>query len=804
MRFAAAICAALLCLCASGVPIGLRTAMWGDDVVSLETFELMFGDHTIVAFDDSDNIVVTLTNDVSGTVEIPDNVGAVTIDLNGHNMVGDDGALGETALPSGPAIRIVKGDGESSGGVAATRLAIVDTSEGEKGRIAGGGESAGIEVAEDAATGVKLDVEDGVGVFNGDGSEQELKPKLVGAGKVTTPKTWKVGQKVTWKATADKGSVFARWEGPLVDSLNLTKNERRNPSLAFAVPEDFETNMVTAVFLPIDDDGLYSLGITQAEFDLKETVSDVWVTDDSQSYVTATASGLPTGLKFNAKTLQITGAPTKGGVYWVQIKAKNASGYQWAENVKVTVSGDGKEAKEPKLTRTAYHPLTVICATEGGTASGTGVYAEGKKVTIKATPAKGYVFAGWYETAAEAKDGGRGAIALTSSMSVVVPEMRYVFAKFVTADEDRESIRLEVSGVEMEAAGAGRPPYQTNIWAGMYVEWPVAASALSETKVKVAGLPAGLKFTDKDIMKNGSKTEVEIPANTIYGAPTAASKIGRDGLAAPYQVKITVTTAGKASQTYQVGIVVDALPAWAVGTFNGGLANVTVAANGKISGKLMKDGETWTLSGAAFETICEWRIPYNNGHVGEEEGLWRPGDTGRSFGATVVAKYGKSVATNYVEVSETRFADATSETGYRTRGVATVRPASAPSQDSVPMEWTAWQNLWRTEPWKTMAKAFAKAPALEIEIEDGAGGTVTLKFAASGAVTASGKFVTGKDARGRDVVHSATCSSVLIPDEDGAPAAYRVHIYFPPKAGKFEGHAADIPLVWNGDAFGAR
>jgi hypothetical protein len=544
---------------------------------------------------------------------------------------------------------------------------------------------------------------------------------------------------------------------------------------------------------------------------LQAAVSDVWVTDDSQSYVAATASGLPTGLKFNAKTLQITGTPTKGGVYWVQIKAKNASGYQWAENVMVTVSGDGKEAKEPKLTRTAYHPLTVICATEGGTASGTGVYAEGKKVTIKATPVKGYVFAGWYETAAEANGGGHagrvtlpGADYRSSSMSVVVPEMRYVFAKFVTADEDRESIRLEVSGVEMETAGAGRPPYQTNIWAGMYVEWPVAASALSETKVKVAGLPAGLKFTDKDIMKKGSKTEVEIPANTIYGAPTAASKIGRDGLAAPYQVKITVTTAGKVSQTYQVGIVVDALPAWAVGTFNGGLANVTVAANGKISGKLMKDGETWTLSGAAFETICEWRIPYNNGHVGEEEGLWRPGDTGRSFGATVVAKYGKSVATNYVEVSETRFADATSETGYRTRGVATVRPASAPSQDSVPMEWTAWQNLWRTEPWKTMAKAFAKAPALEIEIEDGAGGTVTLKFAASGAVTASGKFVTGKDARGRDVVHSATCTSVLIPDEDGAPAAYRVHIYFPPKAGKFEGHAADITLAWNGAEFTLR
>ena len=309
---------------------------------------------------DDGSSVVTLTNDVSGTVEISDNVGAVTIDLNGHDMVGGGGFI-ETALP-GPAIRIVAGDGEG----ATTQLAIVDTSEGEKGQIAGGGESAGIEVAEDAATGVKLDVEEGVGVFNGDGSEQELKPKLVGTGKVTVPKTWKVGQKVTWKAAADKGSVFARWEGALVDSLNLTRNERRSPSLAFAVPEGFETNMVTAVFLPIDDDGLYSLGITQAESELegqaagghagrvtlpdvlleKGIATNLWVTDDSQSYVTASLSGLPTGLKFDAKKMCITGAPSKGGVYWVQIKAKNASGYQWAENVKVTVTGGGAEAKE--------------------------------------------------------------------------------------------------------------------------------------------------------------------------------------------------------------------------------------------------------------------------------------------------------------------------------------------------------------------------------------------------------------------------------------------------------------------------
>ena len=39
----------------------------------------------------------------------------------------------------------------------------------------------------------------------------------------------------------------------------------------------------------------------------------------------------------------------------------------------------------------------------------------------------------------------------------------------------------------------------TNVMAGVYLAWPVAASALSETTVKVAGLPSGLKFTAKPI-----------------------------------------------------------------------------------------------------------------------------------------------------------------------------------------------------------------------------------------------------------------------------------------------------------------
>ena len=353
-------------------------------------------------------------------------------------------------------------------------------------------------------------------------------PKLVGMGKVTVPKSWKTGQKVTWKATADKGSVFARWDGLLVDSLNLTVNERRNPSLAFAVPEGFDTNMVTAVFIPIDDDGLYSLGITQTEFELKEAVSDVRVTDDSQSYVTATASGLPTGLKFDAKKMAITGTPTKSGVYWVQIKAKNASGYQWAENVRVTVSGGGTEAKEPKLTRAVYYPLTVICANEGGTVSGTGVYAEGKKVSVKATPAKGYVFAGWHETANSEKgtvNGVDGADYRSASLNMTVPETRYVFALFATKEDDADSLNVAVEDVTTEKDGT------------IALDLGACVASLSLPKLAVSGLPSGVKYDAKTLKLTGKATKPGVYTVTVKATNAAVTK-ATDASTATFRIMV--------------------------------------------------------------------------------------------------------------------------------------------------------------------------------------------------------------------------------------------------------------------------
>lgn len=308
-----------------------------------------------------------------------------------------------------------------------------------------------------------------------------------------------------------------------------------------------------------------------------------------------TVTGLPAGFKWtdkdivDAKTKAVVpaysfyGAPTTPGSYTVSF----------------TKTVDGvKHLATSTFTVLDLPALTIeVEGTGTGKVSGAGSYAANKKVALKATADKDCVFMGWYD--------GDECVSKLASYSLVMPETDLALvAKFTTSEEDAANIKLSVDGEELRRVEDSAPYQVTNI-CGVAMNWPVEADALSATTVKVAGLPSGLKFTAKDIMKKGSKTEVEIPANTIYGAPSAASKTDKNGNVTPSTVKITVTTAGKSTANYVIALVVDPLPAWAVGSFEGhvmefGVATMSVTSAGKVSGKIACDGTNWTFKADSF------------------------------------------------------------------------------------------------------------------------------------------------------------------------------------------------------------
>ena len=317
-------------------------------------------------------------------------------------------------------------------------------------------------------------------------------------------------------------------------------------------------------------------------------------------------SGLPAGFKYDAKTLTISGAPTKPGSYTVTFT-------KTVNKVKHTATATFTVGNMPVLT---------IESVGAGSASGAKAYLANAKVSLKATPEKGSIFRGWYD--------GEALLSQAASYTYQMPETdKTLIAKFISATDDASGATATVDGLAFDSS---RLTAETNITAGVYLAWPVAVEGTLTpvASVKVTGLPSGLKFADKDIMKKGSKTEVEVPANTIYGTPTAASKKDKAGAVVPSRVKITVTTAGKTTVVYAIALTVDPLPDWAVGTFYGALrqvdrdeqgavivdlngerhdwydiiGTVTIADNGKVSGKLkLPEGEVCSFTFPCISSI---------------------------------------------------------------------------------------------------------------------------------------------------------------------------------------------------------
>ena len=154
----------LLMLCMVGaavfsayaMPIGLRIAMMGRAAerqpsaqlpqAPVELLDAFAGLPVAIESDGDDGWKVTIMNDIDSAklpLEIPDKLGNVTIDLNGHDLKGEDGKSAIVIVPGG-------------GGGTPTQLAIVTT--GGDAVVKGGSGADAIEIADGANAGVKADV----------------------------------------------------------------------------------------------------------------------------------------------------------------------------------------------------------------------------------------------------------------------------------------------------------------------------------------------------------------------------------------------------------------------------------------------------------------------------------------------------------------------------------------------------------------------------------------------------------------------------------------------------------------------
>ncbi len=458
-------------------------------------------------------------------------------------------------------------------------------------------------------------------------------------------------------------------------------------------------------------------------------------------------TGLPPGLKWTDKAItdKTYGAIPAHSVYGAVTKAYPTA---WTAYFTKTV-GKVKHTATATFYVDSFRLLNVS-ADGFGQVKGGGGYPAFAMASLGAKADPGYVFSGWYEL-----DGANQELLSRSAAykyEVGLSLESTVYGKFITVEEDAKNVSATIITPDLGYALTTDYTYNIKIPCGVLVMWSLKVDALSETKVRFARLPTGLKFTDKEVY---DKTIGEtIPANTIYGYPTKPQAI-------PYPVRLTVVTAGKTTKEYNINVDVKERDSWATGTFSGGSsggqASITIADAGKISGKWIDlGGSTFTLSAGGFSEYDE-----------------------------DAKKYTFSLA---VKGSDVPIPARLTQSGV-------IEFLNGSKADLYP------QIAWKTDdPWKTIGPKLAKSAGLTFTEKYGDDQYVfTLKFAADGSVKATCAY-TGADG----VKASASGSSLFTPTNypypDDGPFDGLIHLCLPRK-GKFPGWAKRLSVTWTGTGF---
>ena len=204
---------------------------------------------------------------------------------------------------------------------------------------------------------------------------------------------------------------------------------------------------------------------------------------------TLKVSGLPAGVKYDDKSAprMLSGTPTKPGNYTLTFTAKIVDG------------GETRDAVATAFITVKDYPTVAAvigdaAAAAGNKVSGAGSFPTGKKTTLKATAAKGWVFAGWGEGS-----GLSGLAALNPSLAYVsgTADLTEIEATFIEVRDD--GLFVDDPGVVVVAKGV---EVSTNLVS-------LITTSRSLPSITVKGLPGGLKYDSGAFLITGSVKSTE-------------------------------------------------------------------------------------------------------------------------------------------------------------------------------------------------------------------------------------------------------------------------------------------------------